>query len=849
MDTVVTEFKQLASGYADQVRADLTAKGTAVLAAFSNSGASITKRLQQLITVAALDLSRTPTDPVGEKDCVVLGILCDSAAELGAVPLVLVAATGRLYRCGSLEGGTISHISHVDNMYNESFLRWRPLSNPSSVTGKAMKQRCLSEPPEVEATGLNCLWPQSCQCGADQRCNLWYQRHIDSNASRHQSMVYPDQFGLITWFTSCSLFNASAKPPVLLGVVESDFNTVLGSTLISMVEPPPETHLAMFLNDANLSVLATNGHRCEANETAPGDTSVPVWSALRSCEPGLRDVALQLASRRPVTKMFTVNSSGLVWDVSPVDTVAASYFFVVGYNRSLIDRPIENSEAVAFTQLNTVRTALVQQVAADGAATRAYVADVGAQNILATQAMQDSFLMETEELQNTSLHLLADSQRNIDVDAQTTMSALVNETAEQKATHFAAMSAMAGITIAILFSFLLAVLLVGVWGTIRVTNSLTGIIALMEDVADMKVENLNVPQGSGVQEVARIQTAFQIMVQRLAAYKSYLPAAVLEELGQQDVKARGTDSRLVRDTGGGAERLGAIPSLNISRDVDLTALEAVAVGRRPGCVVAAAAMRKQVAVLSVNVVGFMDWLATATEGISKSIINEYVAHVHEAVLQSRGNIDFLAGDQIFVTFNAHLPCGDPAGAAAAGALDVQKQVLNKLGDQLKFQIGVSLGMVFASSVGYAKFKFMVTVGSPMKVASVLSHRENLRHNGTILVDAGLEERIRYSHRLQPVELLYLPWLKSFADDHSTSQRIFVLVGKERLQEGEWLYQVGEGGDVPDWNIVFDRLVATASAQEQERLLLLHLEDHPDDEIALRLRDCLALWIPGHGIPS
>lgn len=36
--------------------------------------------------------------------------------------------------------------------------------------------------------------------------------------------------------------------------------------------------------------------------------------------------------------------------------------------------------------------------------------------------------------------------------------------------------------------------------------------------------------------------------------------------------------------------------------------------------------------------------------------------------QARGNIDCIVGDQTFVTFNAHIPCGDIAMAAVNAAL-------------------------------------------------------------------------------------------------------------------------------------------------------------------------------------
>eukprot|EP00667_Euglena_gracilis_P019852 EG_transcript_21338 len=243
----------------------------------------------------------------------------------------------------------------------------------------------------------------------------------------------------------------------------------------------------------------------------------------------------------------------------------------------------------------------------------------------------------------------------------------------------------------------------------------------------------------------------------------------------------------------------------------------------------------------------MDVLLTISDGLAKNILNEYLTHVHEAITVGRGNIDCILGDQIFVTFNAHIPCSDPAGAATAAALELQSQLLPRMDDRMRFQIGLSFGPVFASSVGYSKFKSMVTIGSPMKVASLLCHMDRFE-NGVILVDSSLEERVKYSYSLRPVELVHMPQLKTFARGLPTSQRIYKLLNKKQLRENEWIYQVEDEASAADWNHTFDELVAAKSLQHGQSFLKQYLAGCPHDEVALRLRDRLALWVPGQGIP-
>eukprot|EP00668_Euglena_longa_P010923 GGOE01013245.1.p1 GENE.GGOE01013245.1~~GGOE01013245.1.p1 ORF type:complete len:576 (-),score=186.97 GGOE01013245.1:1702-3396(-) len=557
-----------------------------------------------------------------------------------------------------------------------------------------------------------------------------------------------------------------------------------------------------------------------------------------------------------------LEASGLLWDVTPIQSLVASYFFITGTNVSLTNRKIAITEATAFSKLDTVRDQLISEANATGTATRIYMASLGANNIRAAQAMQDGLLAEVHELENSSWATLAASRENTTAAAQANIESQAAAVEELKTAQLNEMVNTAGWTIAVVFSILLVALLLSAWGTVRVTNNLTHIIDLMEGVAELKVENLTLLQCSSVQEVARIQTAFQVMVQRLAEYKSYIPQGVFEKMEHErqekeerfkdDASDDGISDQLTTSDSGRLSRVRSKPAnrMSTSDGSEVVSVRNVssAGGTLPPSPTSRKSVRKQVSVLAINVSGFMDMLLTTNDALSKSIFNDYITQVHEAAVQGRGNIDYLAGDQVFVTFNAHVPCGDPAGAAAVAALDMRQQLLRKLGDRLKFHIGVSFGPVFASSVGYTKFKFMVTVGSPTKVASILAHMNDLL-NGSILVDFNLEQRLRYSFTLRPVELLYLPWLKSFAKDLPASQRTFMLENKKDLKEDEWLYQVDKesGSSARDWNTTFEQLVAATSAQAGQSLLQQYLASHPDDELALRLKDRLVMWVPGRGI--
>eukprot|EP00667_Euglena_gracilis_P015767 EG_transcript_16421 len=146
---------------------------------------------------------------------------------------------------------------------------------------------------------------------------------------------------------------------------------------------------------------------------------------------------------------------------------------------------------------------------------------------------------------------------------------------------------------------------------------------------------------------------------------------------------------------------------------------------------------------------------------------------------------------------------------------------------------------------------MVTVGSPMKVAFTLSRLPRFE-SGTILIDPALEERVKFAHRLIPVDLVHMPTLKSFAHGASKKQRISSVLGKKEMVEDEWMYQLQDGKGTQqsseEWAETFQQLVAAKSVPDAQRVLQQFLTGHADDAVALRLGDRIPLWVPGIGVP-
>eukprot|EP00667_Euglena_gracilis_P000738 EG_transcript_738 len=864
MGAVFTDFKGVTITCAANLRSQLATKVSTFVIDWLSTRTTMFQRFQSLSNLGLLGLSQAATDPITTGDCTLLGWVCSSALETGIWGILsLVSAGGRFYYCVPGKGAFLSYVAVNGSQYTEYHQTWLPSSNLS------YKQQCQSIRPVSVVVGQGCALPQSCQCGADERCSVWYRPYLTDSTQRLMgSDVFIGKFGGPQITISYPLLNGSAAPAALLGAVGTDFVFSGAQLWLSTVaNVPAGTFVALLLNDTALSQIASVAQKCAANEPVPGDQSLPTWSALRSCDPYVREMAAWLyQNRSTVLAQRTVTLSGVVWDIFPNTQVSVTYFCIIGAKEQDTYHDIDTSAAKATDELTTVRTQQLSQVAASGAATQTYMTGVQADNIQEVQATQTNFSAQMDAMEATSKAELAASQRSSTTEVEQLMGTQAKEVDALKAKHLDAMTTATGWILGVVFAILVVVLLLSAWGTVRVTRDLRDIIGLMEDVADMKVENLELPARSGVKEVARIQTAFQVLVIRLAEYKSYMPASLFQrtsteefqiaEDGHQsdsptDLDLSCTTSR-TPTTGPGmliplrSDQPGSSATMPLHQHTESNHESPSAsdtVPRRSPC---RKSWKRNVAVLTVNVTRFHEVLPNMNDGAVRGAFSQYIAIIHEAAVKDRGNVDCILGDQVFVTFNAHIPCSDPAGAAALAALNVQSRLLQQVVERLSFQVGVSFGQVHAGVVGYTKFKSMVTMGTPMKVASVLSHITNF-DNGTIITDAHTEERLRYNFNLRPAEVVRFPQPPA-STRPAASSHIFLLQSRKQLKEqDEWMYQL-DRTPVTEWCSTFNLLNLAQTTEEMHSVLFRYLSAHPKDPVALRLRSRLPMWVPGVGIP-
>eukprot|EP00668_Euglena_longa_P010929 GGOE01013252.1.p1 GENE.GGOE01013252.1~~GGOE01013252.1.p1 ORF type:complete len:995 (-),score=273.75 GGOE01013252.1:1826-4810(-) len=857
MGLVISDFKGVATNYSAQLRAALAAKASTTVLQTINARIAGMKRFQTLSTLGMLNLSRAPWDPIGADDCMMLGVLCATAVEIGSSePVVVALATGRSYSCTAGKEASISTISFSGAQYNEQVVKYEP--DATSVL--LIQQRCLSGVnTSIETVGQNCSQPPSCGCGQDKRCTVWYQQHAaDTSPNLARGEAFRGAYGAPATSISYSVFNTNATNPSLLAVATNTFDFTAIDRFLSSLVSVNTTVLAVLLNDTNLTSVGSTGVKCAANEIPPGDPSLPTWAGLRSCDSGLRTVAGWLA-QHPAASTISLESAGVVWDVFPTNLGILTYYFVIGSQLSVINAVVDVSEAHASSQLTAVRMEQLSMVAASGKATKTYMASVGTQNAVTSQAMEANFIAQMQEVNVTSRTALASSQQRSAAQVRQLMDTQTTEINALTSRHLSAMAVTTGWTIAVVMAILLIVMLCSAVGTVRITRNLAVIIGLMEDVAEMRVEDLAAPPFSYVTEVARIGTAFQVLVRRLGEYKSYIPAGVFEKMQEGHTgedgggNASDEDRLSVSDSGSTRQFTCDKPKSRHPTLPDGTGIirmqGSTSSGPRSGAgsLICPSSTKDRAAALSFHVFDLTEALLQMAPALAKSLLSQCVAHVHEAASQGRGNVDFVAGDRIFVTFNAHIPCPEPANAAVNAALEMRRLLWNVTRERLKFQIGISYGRVLAGSVGYAKFRSMTTLGNPVKVATVVSQMTDFE-SGTILVDTFVEEKMKYVYELRPVELVHFPEQRPLAWNVPSSFRVFLVQSRRQVDEDEWLYQVDKMLPTTDWQRAFDQVVSAKTVEDGRSHLEHFLEGHPQDAVALRLKGRLTMWTPGLGLP-
>ena len=143
---------------------------------------------------------------------------------------------------------------------------------------------------------------------------------------------------------------------------------------------------------------------------------------------------------------------------------------------------------------------------------------------------------------------------------------------------------------------------------------------------------------------------------------------------------------------------------------------------------------RDVAVLFVDLVGSTQLASNRPASEVVSLLNEFFRVVVDTVGRHGGFVNKFQGDAALAIFGAPIEHPDASGAALAASRELHDELLDVLGSEMEFGIGVSAGRAIAGHIGaQARFEYTV-IGDPVNEAARLTELAKLEE-GHVLASA------------------------------------------------------------------------------------------------------------------
>jgi adenylate cyclase len=143
---------------------------------------------------------------------------------------------------------------------------------------------------------------------------------------------------------------------------------------------------------------------------------------------------------------------------------------------------------------------------------------------------------------------------------------------------------------------------------------------------------------------------------------------------------------------------------------------------------------RDVAVLFVDLVGSTQLASTQPAADVVNVLNDFFRVVVDTVNRHGGFVNKFQGDAALAIFGAPIEHPDASGAALAASRELHDELLNMLGYDMEFGIGVSAGRAIAGHIGaQARFEYTV-IGDPVNEAARLTELAKLEE-GHVLASA------------------------------------------------------------------------------------------------------------------
>eukprot|EP00667_Euglena_gracilis_P001806 EG_transcript_1808 len=855
MRSAIAAFTAVGTSDAAGLRQESALRAKLIFNDLIQNAATAIKRTADLYAMGMVNLSRPMEAPLDDGSCTLMGSLCFAGYEMG-VDLYIGTAGGPSISCylsSSASNRLVQRGPTADNYTIVNFVPYIPTAPGANFT--QWKQPCLTDNPIRRRTsvcpkGVGMAYPNYCNgtCGYDARCRPWYSMFFTPQTPKTtMSDVYIDDDTNTPCVTlSYPIYSSSSQ---LVAVMATDFLLSAVDTYLATLSSTQL--LAVVFNTSDLMIMGTS--RACPNDPTTSASGNPLAAA---CDPALQALGGWLAvnrNRQQQAGNASVELGGYLWDVFPGVVESFSYFVVVGMNKSQVYAVVTATSQAANQTLQTLSQQQSARMAATQKATLAQMEQLSAERLSSLQAMESLYkqYMKQEYTRMDALFNTSRQQSAASLSLLTTQE--MNDIDNLENDHLTKVKKAIGVTFGAVVGIFVGVLLGSTYSTWAVTKQVEQIAQVMEDVAQMRVEELEVTQNSPIREVKRIETSLVVLVGRLAEYKTYMPSALFQAEKEAESPPEEEALAPLSPPSGTLAPLRRKGSSQSQSSSNLRHPRGSVISSRHNTVRSVPVagftrlVRRSAVVMVVNVIHFRAEAAQRSAGHLEGMLNKVISAVHSTASKLQGNIEAILGDQVLVTFNAHFTCSDPCTAASNTALEVMTTLKKDGAFAWRVQIGMAVGAMYTGHLGNASFKSMVSIGAPMKVASLLSHLSGFEESA-VLVCPSLEERIKYTFRLQPVDLVSLPALGQHTALYAKSITISTLEGgiRKRSQADEWLYEVGDQS-CGLWAGVFQDLVKATSLEKVFEGLRQYVDDHPEDRLAARLLRRRPRWQPRVGI--
>jgi len=163
--------------------------------------------------------------------------------------------------------------------------------------------------------------------------------------------------------------------------------------------------------------------------------------------------------------------------------------------------------------------------------------------------------------------------------------------------------------------------------------------------------------------------------------------------------------------------------------------------------------KREVTVLMSDLRGYTHLAEKSDPAVVVQILNDYLGHMTDIIIEHGGTINEFMGDGIFAIFGAPMPYPDHAERAAACALAMQlamtevnqRNVARSL-PQLEMGIGLNTGTVIAGNIGSEKRAKYSVIGNAVNLAARV---ESATVGGQILLSPFIYEHLRDLAEVRP----------------------------------------------------------------------------------------------------